>query len=252
MGSWWVLYGFGMLRPRINSLFNQFRSEGKVACQGGVGGLKRALALCGMKSTYTDLRQWNDRSLHGILWRPPAHYPLHFFQILLHHPSEYPNVDSQGFVVSPGTETFVSVKLARTVELPEPYEDANCWSKPKQLKYFRFVDWGFCAKYLDTDWKTEGHLTNKELRSLNGAQSLVLRPCHTQVVSNIQNWILLQSILHYYCLLITLREGMITQYSQKSRVKQENKSPSITVHIIIWGHWLETELAHAKLPLFHG
>ena len=36
-----VYIGFGMLRPRINGLFNQFWSEGKIACQGGVGGLKR-------------------------------------------------------------------------------------------------------------------------------------------------------------------------------------------------------------------
>ena len=34
------IYGFGMLRPRINGLFNQFWSEDKIACQGGVGGLK--------------------------------------------------------------------------------------------------------------------------------------------------------------------------------------------------------------------
>ena len=34
------IYGFGMLQPRINGLFNQFWSKGKIACQGGVGVLK--------------------------------------------------------------------------------------------------------------------------------------------------------------------------------------------------------------------
>ncbi len=33
------IYGFAMLRPRINGLCNQFWSEGKTACQGGAGTL---------------------------------------------------------------------------------------------------------------------------------------------------------------------------------------------------------------------
>ncbi len=37
------MYGSGMLRGSINGFFKWFRSEGKIACQGGVGGLKTDL-----------------------------------------------------------------------------------------------------------------------------------------------------------------------------------------------------------------
>ncbi len=39
------IYGFVMLWPRINGIFDQFRSEGKIACQGGAGTLKHFLCL---------------------------------------------------------------------------------------------------------------------------------------------------------------------------------------------------------------
>ena len=57
-------------------------------------------------------------------------------QIMLHEPSEYPSIDSNGFVVQPGTVNFVSIKLSKTSSLPKPYQDSYCWEKPKQLKVF--------------------------------------------------------------------------------------------------------------------
>ena len=45
---------------------------------------------------------------------------------------------SQAFVVKPGYETFVSVKLVKTQSLPPPYEDSNCEeSAEKKLKYYK-------------------------------------------------------------------------------------------------------------------
>ncbi len=44
------IYGSGMLRQSITGLFKQFWSEGKIACQGGVWGLKHLLNYLGMLS----------------------------------------------------------------------------------------------------------------------------------------------------------------------------------------------------------
>ena len=44
------------------------------------------------------------------------------FKVIVHHQNAFPNVDSDGFVIAPGTESFVSVKMVKHSELPAPYE----------------------------------------------------------------------------------------------------------------------------------
>ena len=56
---------------------------------------------------------------------------------MLHDPRDFPDIESKAFVVRPGYETFVSVKLVKTENLPPPYEDSHCeLDAEKKLKYY--------------------------------------------------------------------------------------------------------------------
>ena len=62
-------------------------------------------------------------------------FPL---QVVLHDPYVFPDILSRAFVIKPGYETFVSVRLVKTESLPAPYEDAHCEDHTgKKLKYFK-------------------------------------------------------------------------------------------------------------------
>ena len=57
-------------------------------------------------------------------------------QIVLHDPQQSPPVDSEGFVVSPGFESYVSISQIRNRDLPKPYEDSSCFEEKPKLNFF--------------------------------------------------------------------------------------------------------------------
>lgn len=62
---------------------------------------------------------------------------LHSFslQIVLHDPAEFPDTSSQGFIVSPGFETFVSIKRTHT-KFTSGSGGVDCLEDVPDLKYY--------------------------------------------------------------------------------------------------------------------
>ena len=90
-----------------------------------------------------------------------------FFKVVLHDPYVFPDLLAKAKVIQPGFETFVSVRLVKTENLPEPYEDANCEDHSgKKLKYFKTYSRTECLSECAADYmiKTCGCLYSTIVR----------------------------------------------------------------------------------------
>ena len=72
-------------------------------------------------------------------------------QVVIHDPHEFPNL-KQAFVVQPGYESFVSVRLQKVDLLPAPYDGGTCKEEPRKLKYYETYSKDECYRECIADY----------------------------------------------------------------------------------------------------